>query len=225
MSRIRRRLMAQVASEPNALPAGCVRCEYLESQWNNNNNQGQYINTENILTNTDVVILDFAVLSGNSSKSMFGWRYKGNHTDVYFCQLTSNSGESMMFPCGVPSSEAERFNAPIGKRVRLTMDPNSNTITFQGAVNKSLTKFNFANPYLEGTSVLPILLFTANYYTGVTTGCNCRIFEYILIKKDGTIKQHFLPILDPSGTPCMYDVVNKRYHYNQRGEDFKYKLL
>lgn len=43
---------------------------------------------------------------------------------------------------------------------------------------------------------------------------SCKIFENNVLVRD------FIPVLDPDGTPCMYDKVTKTFFYNQGTGDF-----
>lgn len=51
-----------------------------------------------------------------------------------------------------------------------------------------------------------------------------KIKMYYFILKDNTIIRNFIPALDPSGRPCMYDTISKTPFYNQGTGEFLYKV-
>lgn len=58
-------------------------------------------------------------------------------------------------------------------------------------------------------------LFADKYNTGeYTQMIEARIY-YVQIYSDTTLVRDFIPVLDLSGVPCMYDRVTKEYFYNQ----------
>lgn len=62
----------EITGEVSEIPAGCVRCEYLESYLDANNGNGQYIDTDRVVSNTDIIELMFALQPGNNGKTIFG---------------------------------------------------------------------------------------------------------------------------------------------------------
>lgn len=220
MSSIRRRLMAQVASDSNALPAGCVRCEYLESDATN----GQYIDTERRAGATDVIRVSFALHSNNNGKAPFGWRWSGTYKDVNNFIFSVRTPSYFWLAYGIAMTKSPEYTYKNTERIDIEISPNNKSVIITGGAVHTISAPNADNAYNGVDSVYNVTLFGENLLGSVGVS-NSRFYEYIVVSQDGTVKQHLIPILDSNGTPCMYDVVNKRYHYNQRGEDFKYKLL
>lgn len=75
------------------------------------------------------------------------------------------------------------------------------------------------------TTEQPILIFSG--YDGANEEINYREafkFYYLKIEEFGEVIHYFIPILDSSNTPCVYDVIDKTYHYNtaENGNAFTY---
>lgn len=51
-------------------------------------------------------------------------------------------------------------------------------------------------------------------YGGSSKSYYTRIRDVKIYSSDDTLKYHFIPVEDANGTLCMYDTVNKNYHYN-----------
>ena len=69
---------------------------------------------------------------------------------------------------------------------------------------------------------LNIYLFKRNFYTsGDPTALFIGKLYYFQLWQNGTLVRDFIPALDPSNKPCMYDLVSKQPFYNQgTGADF-----
>lgn len=74
-----------------------------------------------------------------------------------------------------------------------------------------------------------ILLFAYNEffinYGGIYTGNNIKPsdgFRCYELKTIGIQKTHFVPCIDPTGAPCMYDTVSRTAFYNKGTGDFLY---
>lgn len=52
-------------------------------------------------------------------------------------------------------------------------------------------------------------------------GANCRVFSFA-VTKDTKLERDYIPALDPTGAPCMYDKVSKQPFYNAGTGDFLY---
>ena len=217
MSSIRRRLMSQVASDPNALPVGCVRLEYIESTGT------QYIDTEKVVYANEDIYIDFQYISNPHNKFIFGWRWQKTYSDPYQCYINVNSDMNLFY--GVNTNFGVEL--ALTNRNKLKISPNNKEITVNGTVASGVYDTTFTNAYNgdEG-SVYPAILFTFNLVGTVNTGVNSviRLFEYSLTDSEGNYTQHLIPILDPNGTSCMYDMVAKKYHYNKGTGTFLYKI-
>lgn len=222
MSEFRRRLMRFVSKSD--IPDGCTRCEYLESYLDANNTYGQYIDTDKVVSNTDIIELKFAILNGNNAKAIFGWRWMGDYSTGNHCYINT-------YPTYIQigygnNTNISTINITLGRINVIQFNPNTKTVLFNGTVDRTTRDFDL--PYNNGISVYNPFLFTANNIGTPYSGSNCRIYDYWVKDKDGNYIQHLVPILNKNGRPCMYDIIGKKYHYNQRTnriEDFRYAIL
>lgn len=70
--------------------------------------------------------------------------------------------------------------------------------------------------HLQG-STTQYIGYTSNFYifaTKATSNKSKYKAFYIAVKYDGELVQNFIPVLDPTGTPCMFDTVSKTPFYN-----------
>lgn len=51
--------------------------------------------------------------------------------------------------------------------------------------------------------------------------CICKVYSS-KISKNGRLARNFIPALDPTGRPCMFDLVTRRPFYNQGTGEFIY---
>ena len=68
-----------------------------------------------------------------------------------------------------------------------------------------------------------IYLFTIGNETNVTTEylSNCKLGNTI-IKKNENIVRDYIPVIDSSKRPCLFDKVDKKCYYNQGSGEFLY---
>lgn len=225
MSEFRRRLMMQVESDPNALPAGCVRCEYLESYTDSNNSNSQYIDTEKRLWKEEIFGYKVSFLippTTGKEKGVCGWQ---DESSAYACYIR-------VFPNYFDISFGSIYQDKYAfKSADDIFDIEFNPVNKTVLINKSISPYKYLinDLYRDyGYAKLPMYLFTANNNGSPWSGANMRVYDYWVKDKDGNYVQHLLPILDPNGKPCMYDVVAKKFYFNKRtnrAEDFRYKIL
>lgn len=222
MSEFRRRLMMQVASDPNALPVGCVRLEYIEGTGT------QYIDTEKVVYANEDIYMDFQIVTYLTNIVPYGWRWKGFHQNHYQCYLNSylNANISLMYG---QSSAAPLMYPAANKYTRNTIfiSPNKKVVALNGIVQTTNYDKSFQSAY-DGSrgSVYPPAIMNINILGSIpnTTYAPMRLYEYSLTDSEGNYTQHLIPILDPNGIPCMYDTVAKKFHYNKGADTFLYKI-
>lgn len=227
MSEFRRRLMMQSKSNLNTIPVGCVRCKYLESYVDVDNSNGQYIDTEKKLSKEEIFGYKVSFLippTTGIEKGVNGWQYhyQGTYTGCHI-RVFADYFDIM---CGSSYCSKTNFDS-----VDDTFDIEFNPMTKKVSVNKSILSYTFYeyDPYTDNGYVpYTFYLFAANNVGSPWSGANMRVYNYWVKDKDGNYTQYFVPILDENGKPCMYDTVNKKYHYNKRTnrtEDFRYEIL
>lgn len=222
MSEFRRRLMTQVASDPNALPAGCVRCEYIEATGT------QWIDTDKVVYANEDLLLDYELQSMVGNQVIMGWRYEGIYTTTSQCYINYNVSITAPFMVLFFGTSADRSNGVeimSGVRVRLEVSTRSKKIFIDGVATDGKYDETFTLPYDgEKGSVFNNYLFALNNKGVASATSEVRIYEYSLKDHTGNYTQHLIPILDPNGTPCFYNTVSKKFHYNQGTDTFRFKI-
>lgn len=222
MSEFRRRLMAQVASDHNALPAGCVRCEYLESTGT------QWIDTEKVVYANEDLLLDYYFQEVSGNNIIMGWRYEGAHNNTSQCYINYNGNYTnipLSFYYGTPAAIERCVSLPIGERAKVEISTKKKKILIDGVATDGNYDKTFTLAYDgEKGSVYNNYLFALNNIGVKAAMAKVRIYEYSLKDHKGNSTQHLIPILDSKGTPCFYDTVAKKFHYNKGTGTFLYKI-
>ena len=201
MSEFRRRLMMQQESNLNALPAGCVRCEYLESTGT------QWIDTEYYPIAGDEMDISNLSSKGGSSCAMSSGK------DTYqFILLFTAAGLWLRYFTKLTNLV---YGTVLNKYYTVKITKNGEL--FVDGVYRGINDDSEFGETLE-----PLYLFKRSN----SSAQNLRGTMGELIIFNGENKTlHLLPILDKDGTACMYDVVNKKFHYNKGTGEFLYKIL
>jgi hypothetical protein len=192
----------KVDSDPNALPAGCVRCEYLESTGT------QWIDTEYHIEIGDEIFIK-NVLS--------------KYENTYYSLLSSGIGDYQTILLTIPGANGYFYKYfATGDAVKIYYDDRNIhhiRIANDGRLCINDTEVGTSHPISQTNTQLFLLKRANNSYYWVGT-----IGDFI-ISKNGEDVLHLLPILDQEGVPCMYDTVNKQFHYNKGTGQFLYKIL
>lgn len=197
------------------LPYGYARCEYLESDSNN-----QFIDT-NIIPTNDVGAW---IIAKRITESVDGYamavrtnsnfyyppvlRLNGNHhgwgTTTQYTDITSQNTifESYInYPInGTIAKEAVVINN-MGTSITKTLSTSLPTISHS------------------------LYIFGRNYNGKLENPWNGRIYRVKISEGDQIIRD-FIPALDPDGKPCMYEMIEGKPYYNAAtsGDDFLYKV-
>ena len=189
-----------------SLPFGYKRLDYLESTGT------QHIVTDIIPTISDSYELVYSQKSLNDdiARACFGgfnypnirWQY-GERGTLYpdFCWMwTGTVGYAV-------SNLHEK-----GKKYTLRLS--ANDITLDGVT----MRLGSSSVSPDVNSIRPIHIFSNG-----TTFASCKIwlFRY----KNGNDHHEFIPALDPTGAPCMFDLDARRPFYNSGTDDFIYSIM
>lgn len=216
--------MSQVASDPNALPVGCVRCEYLEGTGT------QWIDTEKVVYANEDIYVDFEMKPSSKIQQTLGWIAYGAYNQPYqFKILKYQDAPYASVHYGV---DAAYYTSGIiltntYARNRVLISPNTGVLEINGVQATGNYDKTFNNAYYpNGNSLNSNVLFSGVGPDGTVSSLMGvgRIYEYSLTDPEGNYTQHLIPILDPDGTPCMYDTVAKKFHYNKGTGQFTYKI-
>lgn len=208
MSEFRRRLMTQVASDPDALPAGCVRCEYLESTGT------QYIDSEyipNIKTRTRAEVQ----FTKNTTGIWGGYAtYPATAYDIVGYYKNTDRWFMRAFCAGATNKESWTFDT---EWHIFETDAANTTVAIDGDVEARIRDISYTNYKIS------IFLFARNLSkTGTQLYSHSRL-KSVRIWEDDVLMRDFIPTLN-NGTPCLYDTVTKKFHYNQGTDTFLYKI-
>jgi hypothetical protein len=189
------------------LPDGYRKVEYLESTGT------QYINTEVYGKNSSSVFLSYTQTAAPGWGVIFGARtVKGVNELLIVIKGATQNGIS----CGSGNRKISLPSADLNKRYEITITPTFGRIS---SVD-DLVEEEFENDETYITAK-PCYLFTYIFVNKIECMVHARVHG--LEMRDG-IKQElkFVPALDPTGAPCMYDLVSRKPFYNVGTGDFIY---
>ena len=204
----------------NGLPEGYTRLEYLQSTGT------QYIDTGYVMT------------AGRSStfSGNIMWTDKNASANFFYGYRSVNQAEyhgdmRAFFIYGGSAT-------PIGRlAIRYGVNTDNSTNAGVSLNTKCNISWDGLDLKVDGVTYTSLTdAYTpANYQSMWLFWCNCtgyysadvghfvgRIYNW-QIKDDGIVVRDFVPALDPSNKPCMYDLVTKQPYYNlASGDDFSY---
>lgn len=193
-----------VAWEKSGLPAGYKLCNYLESTGT------QWIDTLIVPSETLTTTVKQA-FTGDSiitNSSIFGSR--GNGDTRYWVNYDGQFeiGYGIWISTGVN-----------------TTPYTINTIVFN-EINEGIHCFTYNDKRFEHSGTpnnsVNIVLFGRNH-AGSIVIAKQRIYSFSMKDPSGEVL-NFIPCLDESGIPCMFDTVSKQPFYNQGTGEFLYEL-
>lgn len=191
---------------PDGVPT-LAELEYLES------NGKQYIDTEIVPLMDTRMYIDVDILKLNTGiNSLFGVRnYIGERIvfyDVYYND-EKNIGLRPYILWGGTERPASRF----------TMEFTGSDILLDGVSVKRYTPENN-----ELSTANKLRLFAMNYGNNtVSQYATARIYAFRLYSPSEVLLD-LIPVLDETGTPCMFDKVKNNYLYNSGNVAFKWEL-
>jgi len=169
----------------------------------------QYIDTEYTPNSNTRVVIDFQYTVDPSSwGAVYSSRTSSPHTNEFALwrnpngQFRSNFyNDTGIFIDTVPHN-------------RHIVDHNKNVVLFN---DKKIT-----HEYVTFDGVAPLILFaevlngTASLFSTMRL-FGCQIYDNDILVRD------FIPVLDINNIPCLYDKVNRKFHYNKGNGQFVYQ--
>ena len=209
-------IIAKLELDTINLPPGYVRCEYLESDANN-----QYIDTGIIPTDTTGT---YQIAKKISNVNGMNLAVRSSSTYYYpgYIDLGSPSGTYDAWGPIRQWTEVPKNGTVFESYMNYPIDGNlSRTSVIITNNNSSYTR--------EISTTLPVISHSLYLFGRNNSGVlekqwggrvyRCKISEGTEIIRD------YIPCLDPDGKPCMRDIINGVDYYNQgTGEDFLYKI-
>lgn len=190
------------------------RVEYLESTGT------QYIDTGiNPSENTSFVLCSTQDgFDYNSGTTRFGSKVSEGNSQLSILTTGSNT---FRIDYGTGSTSQTNWTPTTKKIKKFDFDATTYTITITYIDNSTATH-TWASSIAEFTSTVPLLIFA--YKNGSTVYCASSMkVSLCKIYNNGVLARDFIPVLDNSGRPAMYDQVSGQLFYNQgSGDDFSY---
>lgn len=190
----------------NDLPKGFVRCEYLESSGT------EYIDTGINADNNLNVLFTFQYVGAfvntqemGAIKRLTSSTYSRHHLEAYNSELYygKKTGSGSLVDLGTFDNDKHTIET-------------TNTSIIYDNISHSINDDVFdceINYWLFGRSANGLSI----------TYSIIRIFEAKLFY-NSVLVRNFIPCLDTTGTPCLYDTITKTCFYNQGTGEFKYKV-
>lgn len=218
------RLLGVVGGNADGLPAGYKRVEYLESTGT------QYI-ISNVIPGEEIEIeLEYfmsseisaysAVLGLAENQTKGTWRINVAGSKPHCGGLMAEYGWWQDYRLNpIPSFDSKNklyFWSRVNEAATSIYKLNEEVIPLRG------TGVTYPKNELERASY-PLALFARKREgnaVNVDSNCPCKIYS-LKIKTNGQ-NYHFIPCLDETGAPCMYDKVSRKAFYNAGSGDFLY---
>lgn len=181
-------------SAKSELPSGYTRCEYIEA------NRTQYIDTgikqAKFVHDIEFFNTGTRDLMGNSASGGQYWGANATRIQYDFSGAT------------IPLNPNER-------RTVTYNNINSRAITLTvGDITHTTSRTYASIP----TNYCLLAIKNSEYY------CYAKLYSFKAYDESDNLIADYVPALDPSGRPCMYDTVTKRPFYSDGTGDFLYRL-
>ena len=173
-----------------------VLVEYLESAGT------QYIDTGYKPNQDTRIIADFQYMKNNQ-----GYRFTGEEFSGTMYRFGTSSGKWWMI--GYGSQDYQRLG--ITDTNRHILDFNKNNIYID---NELLYSYNYQN--FQSSHNMYIFSINSNSIADLAP---VRLYSY-KIYDNNTLVRDYIPVIDSSERPCLFDKVSRKYYYNQGTGEF-----
>ena len=201
MSNFRRRLM--MSFEKKYTPV-----EYLKSTGT------QYIDTNYKPNGNTIIELKYQTPTQNTTQQgIFGARDSGNNRFTLFTGIVKNG-----FQADYATSESlSRYNTNIPgvDGTAINVIKMSNSFTINNAEIEKISKVNFQNSQ-------NMYLFANNNNRIAQLPMKGYIWYFKIYEGDILVRD-YIPVLDLSNRPCLYDKVEDKFYYNEGSGEFLYE--
>lgn len=103
-----------------------------------------------------------------------------------------------------PTTKVKFVETEVGKGTLYDADGN---ILYQTLEDTEVSTFT-------GTNQIVMFSMSSRGTNGIEQASGIKICEFIIKDVYGTVKRHFIPVLDENDVPCMYEKVSGEYFYN-----------
>lgn len=207
--------IAKLELDSITLPYGYRRCEYLESDTNN-----QYIDTEIIPTNTTGTWIIAKRITETIDGCSIAVRTDSNY---YYPPVLRSNGNYHGWGTTTEWTDFTKQNTAFESYINYPID---GTIVKEAvAIDNAGTSVTKALTTELPTISHSLYIFGRNYNGTLERQWNGRIYRVKISEGDQIIRD-FIPALDPDGKPCMYEMIEGKPYYNAAtsGNDFLYKV-
>lgn len=186
----------------NSVPAGYLRLDFIESTG------VQYIHTGKNATDQTCVEIEFGDIINESWAILVSTYNTGGPGYVVFAK----------------GSQHTTYNVP-------RFDYNSSILVFPSydvsngkhSMRKEANRNFIDNVEVTSNTVAPTSVWSELvllYFRYLGTYNQCKLYKYKKWELGQDIQQYFVPVLDSSGTPCMYDLVERKQINKTGTKDF-----
>ena len=201
MSNFRRRLMMNFKKKYTPV-------KYLESTGT------QYIDTNYKPNGNTIIELKYQTPTQNTiQQGLFGARDNGNNRFTLFTGSVKNG-----FQADYATSDSLLYydqNIPGVDGTAINVIKMSNSFTINNNDIKKISKGIFQNSQ-------NMYLF-ANNNNGIAQLPMKGYIWYFKIYEGDTLVRDYIPVIDSSGRPCLYDKVEDKFYYNEGSREFLYE--
>lgn len=202
---------ADLVWSSGSIPAGYTICKYIKASGH------QYIKTEVILSLPFIIDITIQYARGTDKNGVFiggGDRWGYNYVHM------ASNGTDIQARSFLPLVEnrllAFTYNSEIVNIIHKIDNSSAELFTpFRTAISSG--EFNLQTKY-------PMYLFcynrggnTGEFFEGKMYNCKIDVANKAIC--------NFIPVIDPSGKPCMYDTITQQPFYNQGYGEFGYELM
>jgi len=185
---------------------GLIRLNYLESSGASANDY-QYINTGVTTSNTEFEIGLKVLDNAGQGHCFFGGRVGATNNDMSLMWTPNDNINPLRF-----IYYSTVYYLPFQKNIFKTIKFKDGKLYIDDQLINNISRRSFGNPR-------NIYLFAMNS-NGSAAWSPCAI-SYCKLWQNGTLVRDYLPYLN-NGVPCMYDIVNNTFYYNQGNGQFLY---
>ena len=197
----------------NILPSGYTRLEYLESTGT------EHINTWLKTTGSQKIGLDVLATSWANMNYVFGSENAAGNV-AFSMNYFDGYGTAGRYRYGSQAAYFQMNAHQLDVRYRYVFD--ENVVYRNGEVAQFLEDFTFTKE--EFTSERELKLFTCWHPgSGLFKAAGKRVYSFsVFDKAAGVLLLNFIPALDETGAPCMFDTATRKAFYNAGSGDFIY---
>lgn len=194
------------------LPIGYTRLEYLESTGT------QYIDTKVPPAGDMRILVDVMPTAWNYVNYVFGNVQRSGANIVFSLNYNGAHEKSGIYRYGTQFIYFKGNTHSLDTRYNYEFDGHK---VYRNGSEPYVLNGGTINPEeFEGTNSL--LLFASRHDNWNLSAAGSKKIWRFTVERKGKKVIEFIPALDPTGAPCMYDTVSKKPFYNSGSGDFVY---